>query len=136
MSVDEYKVCVCDLFDRIKNHYKESDEIDTDLLNELIQEIQKFKGSENIVAEIKKEFKRIENSYDDDESDDESSAATDEWRFSLAISIFKKFQMKFDIERKTTTDVPVQQVLPQADAKASEQALPQLPKSTAQKTEK
>lgn len=110
MSVDESKVY--QLFDQIEKHYKEFDEIDAELLREFIPEMEKFEGSKKYVSEMKKAFKRIENS--DEESEEESSAATDEWRFKLAISIFKKFTMAFEIERKITTDPPVRLELPPA----------------------
>lgn len=115
MSV-AYKVC--DLFDEIQNHYKEFDKINAELLQEFIQEMQMFDGSEKYVREIKKAFERIENS--DEEFEEEFSAATDEWGFKMAIDIFKKFKINFEITRKITTDPPVQQVLLQDIPKSSE----------------
>lgn len=116
MSV-AYKVC--DLFDEIQKHYKEFDKINAELLKEFIQEMEMFDGSEKYVREIKKAFERIENS--DEEFEEEFSAATDEWRFKMAIDIFKKFKINFEIKRTVTTDPPVQQVLLKDNPQVTEQ---------------
>lgn len=108
MSVEESRVC--DLFDEIEKHYKEFDELDAKLVKELIQEMEKFAGSEKDVDDMKKAFKRIENvdEESDEEEEEESAAATDEWSFKIAINIFKKFKVRFEIKRKVVTDPPVQ----------------------------
>lgn len=119
MSVNESEVC--DLFDEIENHFKIFDEINTNLAKEFIEEMEKFDGSEKYVSEMKKAFQRIENN-DEECEEEESSAATDEWRFKIAINIFKKFKIRFEIKRKVTTDPPVQQGHSQQDIpEASEQ---------------
>lgn len=132
MTGDEDKVCK--LFEQIEEQYKKFEkrgaeeqhlkfkELNAELLNEFIDEMGKFEGSEKFMREMRKAFEKIDNS--DEDSEDEFSAATDEWIFNLAVCLFGKFTMKVGITRKITTDPPT----------ASGQQLPQVPNSTLHST--
>lgn len=82
--------CVVDAYNQMKQHYEKEMEIDRDLVANLIQEIEKFKGSEHNVTEIKDAISQLEGS-----DDDERSASATGTIFQRVATAFRSFSTKY-----------------------------------------